>query len=74
MKLFGPVQFQEVPWVTDKVSVAPEHTGVLLETAGTGEGFTVTDVLVTAVHPFTSVTVTVYVPEAFVVTSEITGF
>ena len=74
LKLFGPVHVQEVPCVTDKFRVLPEQRGVLPEAAGVGNTFTETEVLVTDEHPFPSVTVTVYVPDASVVILDNDGF
>ncbi len=52
----------------------PWQTGLLLEALAVGNGFTVTEVDADAVHPFTSVTVTVYDPAAANVTFGIVGF
>jgi hypothetical protein len=47
----------------DALSVTgePVHTGLLLEAKTAGDGITVTIIVAEAVHPFTSVAVTVYV-------------
>jgi hypothetical protein len=59
VKPSGPDQYQDVPCATDKLSVFPEQTGVLLDETGVGKEFTVIEVLVKEVQPFASLTVTV---------------
>ena len=56
-----------------RFKVEPAHCGVLLLAVGVGSALMVTFVVVVAEHPFTSVTVTVYVPLAAVVTFVIDG-
>jgi hypothetical protein len=73
-KLFGPVHEYEIPPVALRFRVVPEQTGPLLEARGIGNEFTVKFIDVSAEHVFTSVTVTVYVPEFAVVVFEIEGF
>jgi hypothetical protein len=71
---FGPVQLYVAPPDEVRFKVAPLHTGLLLPAVALGDAFTVTTVVAVAVQPPASVTVTVYVPEAAVVTVAIEGF
>ena len=76
--VFGPVHaYVELPTVLDvKLTLLPEQTGELLDATGVdGVGFTVTEVVATALvgQPGT-VMLTEYVPAARAVTAAIVGF
>ena len=77
VKPFGPLQVKVAPANVDanKFSVVPSHTGLLLVAIGEdGVGFTTTGVVAGALgQPFT-VAITLYVPDAAVVTFVSTGF
>ena len=55
----GPVQAYVEPPVAVRFKVDPAHCGVLLPAVGVGSELIVTFVVVVAIHPFPSVTVTV---------------
>ena len=63
-----------MPPVAVRFNVAPAHCGVLLPAVGVGNALMVTLVVVVAEQPFALVTITVYTPEAPVVTLVIDGF
>ncbi len=77
LKLLGPVHAYVAPATrgVERLSVVPAHSGPLLDAVGVaGTAFTTTVVVpATLVQPAT-VTVTLYVPEAAVVTLAIEGF
>jgi hypothetical protein len=77
LKLFGPVHEYVAPATAgvERLSVLPEHTGVLLDAVGAaGVVLTTTAVVPTAeVHPFV-VTVTLYVPAIATVAPVRVGF
>ena len=77
VKLLGPLQLYVAPAdvVANRVSVLPEHTGVLLDAVVlAGFAFTVTDVVdALEVHPFLAM-VSEYVPDCVVAAFAITGF
>ena len=59
LKAFGPLQlYVALAGVADKFKFIPTQTGALVFATGTGNGFTVADVVPTLIHPLTSVTVT----------------
>ncbi len=66
--------YKEEPPVAFRFKAEPVHCGVLLPAVGVGNALMVTLVVAVAIHPLASVTVTVYVPEAPVVTLVIDGF
>ena len=57
-----------------RFNVVPTHRGELLPAVGVGKAFTTTVADAVAVHPFASVTLTVYVPASAAVTLLIVGF
>lgn len=71
---FGPLHAYEVPPEDDRLIAVPSQNGPLLEAVGTGNGFTVTEIVPVPVHPAASVTVAEYVPLAAAVTVAMVGF
>ena len=63
-----------MPPVAVRFKVEPAHCGVLLPAVGVGNALMVAFVVVVAEQPLASVTITVYIPEAAVVTLVIDGF
>src|SRR6056297_1704965 len=72
----GPSQLQLVasPAVSVRLMSPPSQIGELLPAVAVGVAFTVTSVVEVAVHPFTSVMVTLYVPLSVGVAAVIVGF
>ena len=56
---FGPLQLYDTPPLANRFNAPPVQTGVLLDALAAGAAFTVTSVVVVAVHPAAVVIVTV---------------